>query len=149
MIYLIRTQYEVRRMMLSQSLIEQHEFVAQKQQKQQQHCVRKIKRGLGADAKRVTKRLEGFAPQKSEAWSKIVTLFSSGITRNELRSVAQIICIKTHLKLDRDATRDLRVLVKWFSDHWDVVSPILYRMQLRDSDLQPITLAREIHEYSL
>ena len=127
--------------MLAQSVIDTHSIHPKQELK--------IKRGLGADAKRVTKRLEGFSPQKSEAWSKIVTLFSSGITRSELRSVAQIICLKTNLKLDRDATRDLRVLVKWFSDNWEVIAPVIYTIQLRDANFEVINLAREIHDYSM
>lgn len=107
----------------------------------------KIKRGSGIDAKRVKARLSGFEPSTSEAWNKIVTLFSSGITHCELRSLAQLICLKTDLRLDRDASRDLRVLVKWFSDNWGTIDGIIHLFQLRDDKNEVITLSRELQDY--
>jgi hypothetical protein len=105
-------------------------------------------RGKGIEAQKVQQRLQGFEPNGCEAWRAIQVQFSSGITHHELRSVAQVICLKTGLTLDRDAYRDRVVLIKWFSDNWIQVAPILSCMQLRDSFNREITLVREMTQMS-
>jgi hypothetical protein len=109
-------------------------------------CIRRVPRGRGIEAQKVQQRLQGFEPNNCEAWRAIQYQFRSGITHHELRSVAQVICLKTGLTLDRDAYRDRAVLIKWFSDNWIQVAPILGCMNLRDSFNREITLVREITE---
>ena len=107
---------------------------------------KKSKKEMGPEALRVAKRLNGFIVENSRAWRMIVQLFSSGVTHNELSSIAQIICMKTNLKLDRDAIRDNRVLIKWFDDNWETISEIIPFIQLRDEKFECITLSREVND---
>lgn len=100
-------------------------------------------RGQGHEAKRVEQRLQGFNRETSPAWIAITARFSSGIVHHELRSVAQIIAKKLDLKVDRDASRDNRVLIKWFDENWEVVEPELKKINLIDEENIPITAERE------
>jgi hypothetical protein len=82
----------------------------------------------------VVERLTGFDLEDSRAWRHIVKQFTIGVTHAELKSVAQILCSITRLKLDRDATRDNRVLVKWFDENWEVIEPHISSLHLRDDN---------------
>lgn len=44
---------------------------------------------------------------------------------NELREIAESICKKTNLKLNRNEKRDKTANLAWFVDNWDVVRPLL------------------------
>ena len=90
------------------------------------------KRGEGIEAQRVNTRLQGFDLEKSEAWKTIQHQFTVGVTHTELKSIAQILCDQLTIKLDRDASRDNRVLVKWFDENWAKIKPILHTIHLRD-----------------
>ena len=90
------------------------------------------KRGEGIEAQRVNARLAGFDIEKSEAWKTIQRQFTVGVTHTELKSIAQILCDQLSIKLDRDASRDNRVLVKWFDENWEKIKPILHTIHLRD-----------------
>jgi hypothetical protein len=89
-------------------------------------------RGAGAEAKQIQNRLAGFDLESSDVWKVIQTKFGAQIIHTELRSIAQLICGETGLKLDRAASRDNRVLVKSFSDHWKAISPIIDHFYLCD-----------------
>jgi hypothetical protein len=88
--------------------------------------------GAGPEAHRVIERLSGFDLENSRAWQGITKQFTIGVTRTELKAVAQVVCSLTQFKLDRDATRDNRVLVKWFDENWEVIEPHLKSFHLRD-----------------
>jgi hypothetical protein len=89
-------------------------------------------RGAGPEAQRVIERLRGFDLDNSRAWQGITKQFTIGVTHSELKAVAQVVCSLTQLKLDRDATRDNRVLIKWFDENWEVIEPHLLSFHLRD-----------------
>ena len=108
--------------------------------------VSKMPRGQGTETKRVSAKLQGFDIGNCEAWGAIQTQFSSGITHNELKSVATILCLQTGLQLSRLAQRDNRVLIQWFSDNWEVISPFLSTIHLFDKNKQVINLVRELRE---
>lgn len=95
-------------------------------------------RGQGAEAKRVNARLIGFIVKKSNAYRSLCKKFSPNITHSELKSIAKIICLQTGLKLDRDATRDNRVLIKWFDENWVVIKKNLDYITLLDEDKNTI-----------
>jgi hypothetical protein len=95
-------------------------------------------RGEGPEARRVAERLEGFDLENSEAWLGIVDQFTIGVRHFELKSVADLVCKLTGLRLDRDAQRDNRVLVKWFQENWAVIQPHLVTIHLRDEGEQMI-----------
>ena len=106
----------------------------------------KVKRGHGVEAKRVAERLNGFDYETSKVWDLLKTKFSSGITHNELKSIAQVCCYFSQLTLERDATRDNRVLIKWFDENWSKLKDIVAKICLRDEQERPITLEREQEE---
>ncbi|EAX87566.1 hypothetical protein TVAG_063350 [Trichomonas vaginalis G3] len=98
---------------------------------------KRTKRGDGTEAARVKKRLADFDSENSEAWKVISQMFGPGVTHSELKSIAQIICEHTtnpKIRLDRDASRDNRVLLKWFTENWSVIEPHLQNITLRDSE---------------
>jgi hypothetical protein len=95
-------------------------------------------RGQGPEAQRVVARLAGFDLAKSRAWKAITEQFTIGVTHAELKSIAQVVCSQTNLRLDRDAARDNRVLIKWFDENWDVIAPFMPSLHLRDEGEQII-----------
>lgn len=104
----------------------------------------KIKRGEGSEAKRVANRLKGFDYANSEVYKKLIEKFSSGVTHSELKSIAQICChFSKKLILDRDASRDNRVLIKWFEENWEAIKGILDQVKLRDEKEEIINSERE------
>lgn len=106
----------------------------------------KVKRGEGAEAKRVAQRLNGFDYQNSEIYKILKQKFSSGVTHSELRSIAQVCChFSKKLVLDRDAQRDNRVLIKWFEENWNILKDLVDQIKLRDENEEIINLQRE-HE---
>jgi hypothetical protein len=60
--------------------------------------------------------------------------FGPTIKSNEIRSIATLLCRKVSgLRLDRDATRDGRVLLKWYQENLATVSGLLQYIDLRDN----------------
>ena len=104
---------------------------------------RKTERGTGVDAKRVAERLKGFNYEISNTWQELRKRFSSGVTHSELKSVAQVLCCYTKLKLDRDAQRDNRVLIKWFDENWETLKDYINKISLKDENERSINLERE------
>lgn len=91
-----------------------------------------VPRGKGNEAKRVNARLNGFDHANSNVYKCLRQKFGATVTHSELKSIAKIICLHTGLKLDRDATRDCRVLIKWFDENWTTISPNLDNITLCD-----------------
>ena len=103
-----------------------------------------VQRGQGNEAQRVNKRLDGFDHLNCVAFQGIRKWFSCGITNNELKSIARVLCIKIQgLQLDRDATRDNRVLIKWYDENWTTIEPYLKYIQLRDEGGDVIDPSRD------
>lgn len=103
----------------------------------------RVERGRGVEATRVINRLSGFNREISDAWIEIKSRFGPGITHNELKSVAIIVCERTGEKLDRDATRDSRVLVKWFDERWNKIESVVKKIHLHDNNDEIINAERE------
>jgi hypothetical protein len=72
--------------------------------------------------------------------------FSSGVGLYELRSVAMVLSYFTGLSIPRAAKRTLPVLVKWFSDNWATIEPILPCVHLVDKGGRVINFCRELRE---
>jgi hypothetical protein len=82
----------------------------------------------------VRRRLDGFVVEASDAWRILRERFGETIKTNELRSIADVLCRKSPgLRLDRDAVRDGRVLVKWYEENLGIVAHLLPYVELRDS----------------
>jgi hypothetical protein len=94
----------------------------------------RMRRGEGPEAQRVVNRLAGFDLGQSAAWKAIVDQFTIGVTHAELKSIAQVVCGLTRLQIDQDPTRDNRVLIKWFSENWDAIGPVMQAFHLRDDE---------------
>jgi len=95
-------------------------------------------RGQGAEAEKIRRRLEGWNIDVSPATKSINEQFRIGMTHSLLKAIAEIICEKTGLHLDRDASRDNRVLVKWMDENWATVSLELPKITFCDRELVPI-----------
>jgi hypothetical protein len=81
-----------------------------------------VLKGTGAEADRVKRRLRGFDWETSDAWTILREHFGQTIQTNEIRSVARLLCHKLpDLKLDRDADRDGRVLIKWYQENLAII----------------------------
>ena len=100
---------------------------------------KKVKRGQGKAAEKVTKRLRYFDSNESPAFKKISNLFHSGIVRLELKRIAEILSENLGLTLDRDAKRDKRVLIKWFDENWSVLSKEIDKITIYDSEFNAIS----------
>ena len=98
----------------------------------------KIKRGQGSDARRINERIKNFDPKHSPACRKINKKFGLGIIHEELRVVAEFLCQKLNLVLDRDAKRDNRALRKWYDENWDQIAPEIDRIELLDKEFNVI-----------
>ena len=61
-------------------------------------------------------------------------------------SISNIIAENTEIKMDRLIKRHKGVLIKWLDDNYDVVCPIIEKMELWDESYRRITLHREIQE---
>lgn len=79
-------------------------------------------------------RLNGFDYERSEAWRAIKAKLGAEVSHGELKSVAQLLCEETGLRLDRDASRDNRVLIKWFQDNWPRIEHLMQQMHLCDEN---------------
>ena len=94
----------------------------------------KIERGSGHEADRVQKRLSGFDVENCQAWKVISSKYGSRISHSELKAIANLICGFTNLRVDRDATRDNRVLIKWFDENWDQIQNFIPKIHLHDDN---------------
>lgn len=97
---------------------------------------------FGAEAQRIYKKLNGFEYEKSPVWGYLSSRFSPNISHSELKIMAKFICGLTNLKLDRDASRNNSVLIKWYSDNWKILFPYVERCHFLDKDSKEITSSR-------
>lgn len=81
---------------------------------------------------RVAIRLSGFNPKDNYVINEINKRFGPNIKHGELVAIAQAIAEKAQIKLDRDAKRRKNVLLKWFHENWDTISPFLDYIVLED-----------------
>lgn len=110
--------------------------------------VKRTPRGQGDEAKRTAAMLQGFDIYTSPVYQYLIFKFSSGVSHKELYSIAQIVSMNTQIPLQRAHSRDFRVLVKWFSDNWEKVFPIVNIINLRDENNEIISLSREINSHN-
>lgn len=82
---------------------------------------------------RIALRLSGFDPKNSFVANEIARRFGPNIKQAELVNIAQCIADFAKISIDRDAKRRKSVLLKWFEEHWQKVSPYLDYVVLEDS----------------
>lgn len=84
-------------------------------------------------------------------YATLIQRFSSGVRLHELNSIATILSsILSGVKEpSRDEKRSFPLLIEWFHNNWELISPVLPCIQLRDENNQIIDGRREIFEKSL
>ena len=85
---------------------------------------------LSDERARVEKRVAGFVYRKSPVWKHLCQHYGPKLRQEELVSIADVLCDKLNIKLDRDARRRKVVIVKWFEEHWHQVQHILAYISL-------------------
>jgi hypothetical protein len=74
---------------------------------------------------RIMSRLVGYSSKDSGVWREIVRRFGKKIKQPELVSIAAAVAHSADVRLDRDAKRRKKVLIKWFEEHWAAIAPFL------------------------
>lgn len=98
------------------------------------------------ESMKVDLALNGFNAETCYAKHQLDFYFSTGVSHNELKSIARVVCNLTGLKLNRLALRYKCILIKWFDDNWLEIENVIQCIQLFDEDDKPITLARELNK---
>ena len=77
----------------------------------------------------------------TEQWKTLQYYFSTGLTRHELLSIAEILRETLHLpKISREATRNTPNLFKWFCANWSEIKNVLPYVTLFDDNFNEISL---------
>ena len=87
---------------------------------------------LSEERARVLRRTDGFNWKKSPVWRHLSYYYGPKVKQEELVSIADLICEKVNLKLDRDARRRKIVMIKWFEEHWQQIQPLLHMIVLEN-----------------
>lgn len=105
-------------------------------------------RGRGREASHVKHELKDFDFHSCAAWIEIQNRFSTGIRHTELLSIAKVLCLicKDLPPVGRSCCRSFPVLIKWFSENWEVIRPELSCISILDEEQKPITGLREMKE---
>jgi hypothetical protein len=91
-------------------------------------------KSLGTHEKqRIACRLEGFNAKDTAVWNALAQKFGSNIKQPELLSIATVLSKNANVRLDRDAKRRKSVLLKWFEENWNAVSPYLDYVVLEET----------------
>lgn len=89
-----------------------------------------------------------FSFENSIEYRTLLQKFSSGVRLPELCSVAKILCtiLSGLIEPSRDQKRSFPLLIEWYHNYWDLISPVLPLIQLRDEKDQVIDGRRELIE---
>ena len=87
-----------------------------------------------AERQRINQRLNGFNAKDNEPWKEITQRFGANIKQPELLSIANVLSQSANVKLDRDAKRRKKVLIKWFAENWEAIKPFLDYIVLEDNN---------------
>jgi hypothetical protein len=82
------------------------------------------------EGERIRRRIEGFNWQNSLAWLYLSFMYGPKLKQDKLTSIAKLCAQKLQIKLDRDAKRRKIVLLKWFTEHWCQIHPLLHLIAL-------------------
>ena len=85
---------------------------------------------ISEERERVQRRIDGFNWRKSAVWKQLSCRFGPKLNQEELVSVAELLCEKLNIKLDRDARRRKVVIIKWFEEHCVQIQPMLAMISL-------------------
>ena len=87
----------------------------------------------------LTERLKNFVYKESAAWKEITRRYGEELTQNELLCIAEVIASNLGIVIDREAKRRKNVLIKWFDENLEVITPFFERLRLIGSDGCPIS----------
>ena len=90
--------------------------------------------GVNDEKKRIAMRMSGFDAKDNRVWAEIARRFGANVKQGELTNIAQVIANHAGIKLDRDAKRRKCVLLKWFDENWEKITPFLDYVILASSD---------------
>ena len=88
------------------------------------------------ERKRIQKRLLGFSTDSSVAYQILTSKFGY-INQKELLHIAEVCSTETKIRIDRDAKRRKMVLLKWFDENWEQISPVINRISPRIDESTP------------
>lgn len=88
----------------------------------------KKKRGDGQESMKIREKIGCFDIKKSFAYQKLKEKFGNKIKQEELLDITNFICSKANLRIGRLEKRNKKVLYKWFEDNWEIISPVLSRI---------------------
>ena len=114
-------------------LMQQHQMGGNNEVNIDFNLQRNIYSEVNTEKKRISERLNGFNPRENNAWKEISRRFGSSIKQPELLSIATILANNANIRLDRDAKRRKTVLIKWFQENWDTISPFLDYVVLEET----------------
>ena len=86
------------------------------------------------EKQRIAMRMNGFDLKENHIWDELSKRFGANIKRGELTNIAKVLADAANIKLDRDAKRRKSVLLKWFDEHWETISPLLDYIVLSDTE---------------
>lgn len=92
---------------------------------------------LGKEKKRTIRRLGTFQVEKSYAYQRIKEKYGE-LTHATLIKLGKVFANLASLKVDRDATRNAKIMVKWFDENWEQISNHWDNVDLCDENLQVI-----------
>jgi hypothetical protein len=83
----------------------------------------------------------------AETFRALQTAFSSGVSRQERVSIADVVCRLSGLKPpSRDVRRAYLAIVGWFGQHWHAVNAYLPLIHLCDDNHRVINGSRELFD---
>lgn len=84
------------------------------------------------EQKRIQDRMNDFDIKESRAYKEFERRGWNKLPQTVLKSIAQVIEEQAKISLDRESKRRRTILIKWFDDHFDLISPFLNRINLVD-----------------
>ena len=94
---------------------------------------------------RISKRVENWDPENSEAWRQLQSIYGDRIQLRFLREIAEQLSDQLKIYLDRDAKRRKIVLIKWFEEHWEELNPLLRNWSISQGKIHQINHNDDVH----
>lgn len=100
---------------------------------------------------KIKKNNISYSFENSIEYKTLIQRYSSGVRLPELCSLAKILStiLSGVVEPSREEKRSFPLLIEWYHTYWDVISPMLPYIQLRDENNQVIDGRREIIEKCL
>jgi hypothetical protein len=78
----------------------------------------------------VEKEMRGFNWENSQPWRYLTQRFGDHMSKSKVLALGQVCAaelkkLNPKIRFDREYTRRKGTMIKWFSDHWDLILPFL------------------------